>query len=130
MSLNMIYVALTARCLLGTVFAVSVVAKLRSRGAFGTFASWVRDLPVPAPLRGRRGMPLAVVMAATEVAIVVSVAFPWTAMAGLLIAAATLACFAAGAFLLHRRRPAKFVEPEQVTRQRHRRQVLLHLAAV
>lgn len=52
-------------------------------------------------------MPLTVVMAATEVAIVVLVALSWTAMAGLLLAAATLACFAAGAFLLRRRRPGE-----------------------
>jgi hypothetical protein len=98
---------MAARCLIGAIFAVSAVAKLRNRGAFGAFASWVRDLPVPPLLRTRQGMPLAVVMAAAEAAIVVLVAFPWTAMAGLLLATATLACFAAGAFLLHRRRPGE-----------------------
>jgi hypothetical protein len=81
------------------VFATSAFGKLRSRKAFAAFAEWLSGLPVLTH-RGRR---IAVrVIAASEVVIVVLVALPWTARAGLLLAAMVLAVFAAGTFIVVR----------------------------
>jgi hypothetical protein len=101
----MIYTALVTRCVIGMIFTASAVAKLRGPNAFGTFVSWVRNLPVPPVLLTGRGMPLAVAAAGAEAAVVVTVALPWTALAGLMLAAVTLACFAVGAFVVSRSRP-------------------------
>jgi hypothetical protein len=93
----MVYLALACRCAVGVVFLVSVAGKLRSRPGFRAFVSWLAALPVPLV----RGRPRAVagVMAAAEALIVVLVALPWTARAGLVLAAAVLAVFAAGTWL-------------------------------
>jgi uncharacterized membrane protein YphA (DoxX/SURF4 family) len=95
----MAYLALTCRCLIGLVFAVSAFSKLRSRPAFSEFAAWLNSLPVPlARGHGMRGK-AAHVIAAAEVAIVVLTAMPWTVRAGLALAAVVLAGFTAGTWL-------------------------------
>jgi hypothetical protein len=96
------YTVLACRCLLGVVFLVAAFTKLHSRDNFRAFASWLDGVPL---LPGRHRMTVAVTMAVTEAVIVVAVALPWTSMAGLLLAAATLAVFAAGAFVVGRRQP-------------------------
>jgi hypothetical protein len=88
----MAYLTIGARCLIGLVFVVSAVAKLRSASAFGSFTAWLAGLPLPF-VHSRAA---AIVMAGTEVAIVVLVAAPWTVLAGMLLAAAALAAFATG----------------------------------
>lgn len=95
----MAYLALTCRCLIGLVFAVSAFSKLRSRSAFSEFASWLSGLPVPLIRgHGNRGK-AAHTIAAAEVAIVALTALPWTARAGLALAAVVLASFTAGTWL-------------------------------
>lgn len=93
------YLVLFSRCLAGMVFAVSAVGKLRSRRAFGGFASWVAELPV-LPAWARRAA--AVLMAGAEAAAVLLLTLPWTVPAGLALAAAALAVFACGAVLVAR----------------------------
>lgn len=93
----MVYLALACRCAVGVVFGVSVSGKVRGRLAFSTFVSWLAALPVPL-VRRRPGL-VAVVMAAAEALIAVLAALPWTARAGLVLAAAVLAVFAAGTWL-------------------------------
>lgn len=93
----MAYLALACRCLTGLVFAVSAFSKLRSRPAFREFTAWLAGLPVP--LARSRPAAVAAVMAAAEVAIVVLAALPWTARAGLVLAAMVLATFTAGTWL-------------------------------
>lgn len=89
------YTALASRLLIGTVFAASAFSKLRSRQAFRAFAAWLDGLPLPAGPGRRAAGPL---IAAIEVVIVVMVALPWTARAGLLLSCAVLAIFTAGTF--------------------------------
>ncbi|MBV9448158.1 MAG: hypothetical protein JO345_19925 [Streptosporangiaceae bacterium] len=98
----MVYAVILCRCLIGVIFAVSAFTKLRSRGAFHAFASWIDELPILPVLPGRHRTALTVSMATTEVIIVAAVALPWTPMAGLLLAAVTLAVFTAGTFALDR----------------------------
>lgn len=93
----MVYLALGCRCAIGVAFLVSAVGKLHSRPAFRAFASWLAALPVPL-VRRWPGL-VAGVMAATEALIVVLVALPWMARAGLALAAVVLAVFAAGTWL-------------------------------
>lgn len=93
----MIYLALACRCLVGVTFLVSASGKLRSRRAFMAFASWLAVLALPV-VRRRPG-PVAAVLAATEVLIVVLVAVPWTVRPGLVLAALVLAVFTAGTWL-------------------------------
>lgn len=93
----MVYVALACRGLTGVVFGVSAFSKLRSRAAFRDFRWWLAALPVPVARRWPG--PVAVVMAAAEVVIVVLLALPQAARAGLVLAAATLAVFTAGTWL-------------------------------
>lgn len=95
----MAYTALIARALVGMVFAVSAAAKLRSPAAYRTFASWLAGLPVP--LAGRRAVPP--VLAGTETAVVVAVAVPVSASAGLVLAALTLVALTAGTAIAVRR---------------------------
>jgi Methylamine utilisation protein MauE len=92
------YIALACRFLIAFVFAVSAFTKLRSGRDFRAFASWLTDLHLP--LAGR---PAATVLAGTEAAVVLLVALPWSAVAGLSLAAATMAVFAAGTFVVVRR---------------------------
>lgn len=95
----MSYLALACRSLIGVVFVASALSKLRSRAAFGAFVSWLAGLPV-LPRRWSRAV--AAVMAASEVSVVMLLALPWTATAGLAFAAVMLAAFAAGAFVVTR----------------------------
>jgi hypothetical protein len=97
----MAYLAFACRSTTGLVFVVSAFSKLRSRAAFREFTSWLAGLRVPVV----RSLPSAVAatMVAVEVAVVVLVGLPWTAWAGLLLAAAALAVFAAGTLLALRR---------------------------
>src|SRR5579863_4975642 len=97
--LVMPYVVLACRCLIGMVFAVSAISKLRSGRAYRAFTSWLGTLPRLGTADTR---PLAAAFAATEVAVVAMLALPWTWRAGLLSAAAVLAVFAAGAVVIAR----------------------------
>jgi hypothetical protein len=92
-----VYLVLACRGLAAIVFGVSAFSKLRNRPAFRAFRLWLAALPVPLA-RSRPG-PVAAVMAAAESAIVVLVVLPWTARAGLALAAAVLAVFTAGTWL-------------------------------
>jgi hypothetical protein len=92
-----VYVALAIRSLVVVVFGVSAFGKLRSRAAFATFRSWVASVPVwVAP---RRPDLVAATLAGAEAVIVVLVALPWTATAGLALALVTLAVFTAGTWI-------------------------------
>lgn len=88
----MAYAALSCRVLVGLVFAVSAFSKLRTRSAYREFASWLASLPVP--LAGTSALPP--ILAGAEAGIVVLVAAPATAPAGLALAAVTLAVLTAG----------------------------------
>jgi Methylamine utilisation protein MauE len=88
----MAYAALTCRTLVGLVFAVSAFSKLRNVTTYREFASWLAGLPVP--LASRRA--LAPILAGAEAVIVVLVAVPAAAAAGLVLAALTLAALTAG----------------------------------
>jgi Methylamine utilisation protein MauE len=95
----MAYVALACRALVGLVFAVSAFSKVRNVTAYREFASWLTSLPVP--LAGNGALPP--VLAAAEAAIVVLVAVPAAAVAGLVLAALTLAVLTSGAAVAVRR---------------------------
>lgn len=77
-------VSLACRLLVGTVFAVSVVAKLRSLDAWRSYSSWLAGLPLR-PLSGRAAPAL---LSGAEVAVVVLVAIPVSASIGLVAGAA------------------------------------------
>lgn len=96
----MLYLALACRCMTGVVFAVAATGKLRSAAAYCGFAAWLDTLPVLSARARRLAAP---VLVAVEVMVIVGVALPWTAAAGLLLAAVTLAVFAAGALAVTRR---------------------------
>jgi hypothetical protein len=83
----MTYAVLTCRGLIGLVFAVSALAKIRSPRAYREFASWLAALPVPLA----RAQALPPVFVGAEAAIVVLVAVPYGAVAGLALAAGCLA---------------------------------------
>jgi Methylamine utilisation protein MauE len=95
----MTYMAVMSRCLIGVVFGVAAVTKLRSGPAFRAFSAWVATLPM-LPAGGRSV--IAVVVAAVEAVTVLLVALPWTSAAGLAVAAAVLAAFTAGTFMAAR----------------------------
>jgi hypothetical protein len=76
---------------------MSAFGKLRSRAAFRAFRLWLAGLPLPGVRRWSGAVATAV--ATAEVSIVVLLALPWTAAAGLALAAAVLAVFAAGTSL-------------------------------
>src|ERR1700721_2244878 len=78
----MAYAALICRTVVGLVFAVSAFSKLRNGTAYREFASWLASVPVP--LVRNRALPP--VLAGAEAAIVVLVAVPATAVAGLMLA--------------------------------------------
>lgn len=88
----MVYAALICRTVVGLVFAVSAFSKLRNGAAYREFASWLASVPVP--LASKRVLPVA--LAGAESAIVVLVADPATAVAGLVLAVLTLAALTAG----------------------------------
>lgn len=94
------YLTLAARCLIGVVFAVSALSKLRTRAAYRAFAVWLADLPI-VTARGRAAA--APILVSTEVTIVTLVALPWLPQAGLLLAVAVLAAFAMGTVAVIRR---------------------------
>jgi Methylamine utilisation protein MauE len=93
----MAYLVLASRMAVGVTFLASAVGKLRSRSAFGTFASWLSVLPVSL-VRPRAGL-VAATIAAAEVLVVILVALPWTVRAGLALATVVLAVFAVGTWL-------------------------------
>jgi hypothetical protein len=75
-------VSLACRVLLGVVFAVSVVTKVWSKAAWQSYRSWLGGLPLR-PLR-LPGAPMAIEFA--ECAVVLLVAYPPAAAAGLVVA--------------------------------------------
>lgn len=89
------YLALASRFLIGVVFVVSAVTKLRSRASFASFVRATRRMRVVP-----RGLvkQTAVLVVAAEVAIVVLVAVPTavTALAGFVVAFGLLAGFTVG----------------------------------
>jgi hypothetical protein len=95
----MTYAVLTCRGLIGLVFAVSAIAKIRGPRAYREFASWLAALPVP--LARTRALPP--VFVGAEAAIVVLVAVPDIAVAGLILAAGCLAVMAAGTVVITNR---------------------------
>jgi Methylamine utilisation protein MauE len=95
----MTYAVLTCRGLIGLVFAVSAIAKIRGPRAYREFASWLAALPVP--LARTRALPA--VLVGAEAAIVVLVAVPDIAVAGLTLAAGCLAVMAAGTVVITNR---------------------------
>jgi hypothetical protein len=93
------YAVFACRGLIGLVFAVAAVTKIRSPSAYREFASWLAALPVP--LAANRALPAAFI--AAEVATVALVAVPVTAAAGLLLAAGCLAVMAGGTAVVAKR---------------------------
>jgi hypothetical protein len=77
-------VSLACRLLVGTVFAVSAMAKLRSRGTWRSYSSWLAGLPLK-PLRGHAAPAL---LSGADVAVVVLVAIPVSPPIGLAAGAA------------------------------------------
>jgi hypothetical protein len=95
----MAYAVLTCRGLIGLVFAVSALAKIRSPRAYREFASWLAALPVP--LARARALPP--VFVGAEAAIVVLVAVPYSAVAGLALATGCLAVMVTGTVVITNR---------------------------
>jgi hypothetical protein len=95
----MMYAAFACRGLIGLVFAVAAVTKVRGPGAYREFASWLAALPVP--MARNRALPAAFI--AAEVAIVALAAVPVTATAGLLLAAGCLAVMTGGTAVIVKR---------------------------
>ncbi len=96
------YFTLFARVLIGTVFLVSAVAKLRSPAAFAAFTRSVRKMKlVPAALV----VPVAAAVVAGEVSIVALLAVPAdvTALLGFAVATGLLAAFTVAIVLVVRR---------------------------
>jgi hypothetical protein len=83
---------IACRCLLGTVFAVSVVSKVRSRAAWQSLRAWLAAMPFR-PLR-LKGMALALVTAETAVVALVA-AVP---LAGLILGAVLALALTAGLY--------------------------------
>jgi uncharacterized membrane protein YphA (DoxX/SURF4 family) len=88
----MAYVVLICRCLIGFVFVISALSKIRNRAAFQSFVTWLGSLPIPG--RGRPIIPFAVVVA--EVATAIMVWIPAVTTAGLALAACVMALFTLG----------------------------------
>jgi hypothetical protein len=81
-------ISLACRFLVGTVFTVSVAAKLWGNAAWRAFSSWLRNLPLrPAGLKQAPA-----VLAGAEAAVVVLAAVPAASLAGLI--AASVLCLA------------------------------------
>jgi hypothetical protein len=89
--------SLACRCMLGTVFAVSVVSKVRSRAAWQSLRAWLADMPFR-PL-GLKGMPRALVTAEAAV-VALAAAVP---LAGLIAGAVLALALAAGLSVVVRR---------------------------
>jgi hypothetical protein len=82
------YVALACRCVIGTVFLVAAASKLRSRSSREAFL-----IAVSALAPGGRSAPLGFVVIGVELAAVVLIGLPATAVPGLALAAGTLVAF-------------------------------------
>ena len=89
------YLAFASRFLIGIVFIVSAITKLRSKASFASFVRATRRMRVvPRPLVKQT----AILVVASEVAIVVLLAIPTavTALAGFVVAFGLLAGFTVG----------------------------------
>ncbi len=93
------YAVFACRGLIGLVFAVAAVTKVRGPSAYREFASWLAALPVP--MARNRALPAAFIGA--EAAIVALVAVPVTATAGLVLAAGCLAVMTVGTGVIVKR---------------------------
>jgi hypothetical protein len=97
------YVEVFCRCLIGVVFLVSAVSKLRGGRQFREFASSLRGMRL---LPGRLVAPVAAVVAAAELAVPVLLAplpVPSLVVAGFALAALLLAGFAVAIVVVLRR---------------------------
>lgn len=88
--------AVACRCLLGAVFAVSALSKVRNRAAWQSLRAWLADMPF-GPLRWK-GMPLALVTAEATVVVLVAAA----PLFGLIAGAALALALTAGLYLVVR----------------------------
>jgi hypothetical protein len=84
------YLALTCRCVIGGVFLFAVLSKVRQRSAREAFLVAVSAFAPKLP-----SAPVGVAVAAAEFVIVLLVALPATAFAGLVFATGVLAVFSA-----------------------------------
>lgn len=84
---EMVYLTLACRILLGAVFLSAVFSKIRSRSAFDSFVAGLRTLAVVPPRLARTA---AVVVVATEAAVVPLLVTPWI---GALLAIGLLLAF-------------------------------------
>lgn len=84
------------RCVLGLVFAVSAMSKVRSRAAWRSLGTWLAGMPFR-PLR-LKGMPLALVLAEAAVVALVAAA----PLAGLISGAALALTLTVGLYLVVR----------------------------
>ncbi|MBD0746628.1 MauE/DoxX family redox-associated membrane protein [Streptomyces sp. CBMA152] len=92
----MTYATVTAQCLVGIVFAVSAVAKVRKRSAFAAFEQSVSLVTSNLGQRSPRALrTLALLTVAAEFCVPVLLPAPVTAPAGCLLAAALLMVFCA-----------------------------------
>ena len=87
---------IACRCLFGTVFAFSVVSKVRSRAAWNSLRAWLAAMPFR-PLR-LKGMPLALITAETAVVALVAAA----PLAGLILGAVLALTLTVGLYLVVR----------------------------
>ncbi|MEO3748741.1 MauE/DoxX family redox-associated membrane protein [Plantactinospora sp. B5E13] len=94
------YLVLVARFLVGAVLAVSIATKVGGRTAFPDFLGWLRELTV-VPHRYVRTVGVA--MLTTETAALVLLVPTATSVAGLTLAAVTIAGFAGSIAWLSRR---------------------------
>jgi hypothetical protein len=95
----MAYTVLACRALIFLVFTVSVIAKVRGRGAYREFGSWLAALPVP--LARTRVLPA--IFVAAEAAIAALTAVPYAAMTGLALAAGCIVAMAVSTVVIMRR---------------------------
>jgi hypothetical protein len=93
-------ITLIARVTVGTVFAISLASKISRWRAFASFVSWLSDLSViPKGMETTVG----IVFVAAETSIVILLVPQQTVDIGLLVAAATLACFVAFTYWIMRK---------------------------
>lgn len=91
-------VSLACRVLLGTVFAVSVLSKVRSAAQWRAFSSWIGSLPLgPLHVKAAPGA-----LAAAEVLVVILVAVPATAAAGLVAGSVLCLALTTGLYVAER----------------------------
>jgi hypothetical protein len=88
------------RTLVVIVFLVALIGKVRSRHAIASFITWVAELSIAGTRQARL---LAYAILAIEMAVVVMVLAPWTAIFGLAVAAGTMCAFAIATGRLVRR---------------------------